>query len=156
MKSSVVVLAILFGFISGMLTPSLMPQVYFPQSTVAPDRASPQDWVSADQIKVYQDRVVLEIPNARWASFADSKSMDPLLDKGAHGIQITPQSPETLAVGDIVSYDYHGRKIIHRIMEINQDEQGYYFILKGDNNPLPDPEKVRWDQIERVLVAVVY
>jgi len=156
MKSALVGL-VLISFCCGLITAHLIEPTQFPSATsVAPDRTSPQDWISQDQIHVYSDRVVLEIPNARWASFAPTRSMDPVLDAGAHGIQIIPTSPEQLAIGDIITYDYQGRKIIHRIVEIGQDGQGYYFKTKGDNNPEPDPYLVRWPQVERVLVAVIY
>lgn len=156
MKSALVGL-VLLSFCCGLLTAHLIETPQLPSATsVAPDRAGPQDWISQDQIKVYPDRVVLEIPDARWASFAPTRSMDPVLDQGAFGIQIVPHSPEQLAIGDIITYDYQGRKIIHRIVEIGQDGQGYYFRTKGDNNPAMDPYIVRWHQVERVLVALIY
>ena len=157
MKSALVGLVVI-SFCCGLLTAHLYDtQTQFPSATgVAPDRASPQDWISQDQIQVLSDRVILDIPNAKWATFAPTRSMDPVLDEGAYGIQIVPQSPEQLEVGDIITYDYNGRKIIHRIVQKGVDGQGYYFITKGDNNPQPDPEIVRWEQVERVLVAVVY
>ncbi len=146
----------LLCFLCGMLTPSLIHTTQIPSSTIAPERASPQDWVSESNIHVYSDKVVITIPNAKWATFANTNSMDPVLDQGNYGIQIVPTSPEQLKVGDIITYNYHGEHIIHRIVQIGQDANGYYFIVKGDNNPAPDPQPVRWSQVERVLVAVVY
>ena len=46
--------------------------------------------------------------------------------------------------------------VIHRIAEISNDEQGWYAIVKGDNNEAPDPERVRFEQIKKVLVGVLY
>ena len=34
--------------------------------------------------------------------------------------------------------------------------EGIYFILKGDNNPEQDPGRVRFKQIKRVLIGVIY
>ena len=31
-----------------------------------------------------------------------------------------------------------------------------YFIMKGDNNPTSDPGKVRFSQMNRVLIAIIY
>jgi len=71
---------------------------------VAPERNSPQDRIKDWQIEVYQNRVVINIDDAQWAAFADTNSMDPVLDKGANAIQIVPKSEDDIKVGDIVSY----------------------------------------------------
>lgn len=138
-------------------TTSEQPTTLTTTLTGAPqDQPSPQNWIKEDQIHVYSDKVVLDINNPQWARFLGTKSMDPVFDSTAHGIEIVPQNSGQLQVGDVASYQYGDNTIIHRIKEIGQDDQGWYAIFKGDNNPAPDPEKVRWSQIKRVLVAVVY
>ena len=84
--------------------------------------------------------------------------MDPVFDYGSNAIEIKPQSPEQIHVGDIVSYNskYASGSIIHRVIEINQDEDGWYCLMKGDNNPYRDPEKVRFEQVQRLVVAIIY
>ena len=44
----------------------------------------------------------------------------------------------------------------HRVIEVGSDTAGGYYIVKGDNNPVEDSEKVRFAQIEGIVVAVVY
>ena len=63
-----------------------------------------------------------------------------------------------IKVGDIVSYssEYADGAIIHRVIGKNMDDNGVYFILKGDNNPSADPGKIRFSQIRRVVIAIVY
>jgi signal peptidase len=60
---------------------------------------------------------------------------------------------DDLKVGDIVTYEQLGEKftIVHRIMEIKGD--GY--VIKGDNNPIPDPLTVKRDQIYGKVAFVV-
>lgn len=129
----------------------------FPLDSSMPvERASPQDWISEDKIKVYSDKVEIKLDNAQWARFLGTNSMDPLFDETSNAIEIVPTSADQLRVGDIVSYQYGDSAVIHRIVEIGQDESGWYAIFKGDNNPSNDPKKVRWNQIKRVLVAVIY
>ena len=83
--------------------------------------------------------------------------MAPVFDAGSNVIQIIPQSSDDIKVGDIVSYAWdNGSTIIHRVIEIGSDDKGWFAVLKGDNNPAPDPEKVRFEQIRRVAVAIVY
>lgn len=138
------------------------PLSLLPFSLAAPEKASPNDWVREEQIKVYKDRVILEIPNALWAGFTDTNSMDPFLDERSNAIEIKPSSPEEVKVGDVIAYNiddslYGGQgTLIHRVVEKGIDREGVYYKVKGDNSTIADPFKVRFEQIEGVVVAVVY
>ncbi len=118
---------------------------------------SPHDWISEDQIHVYSNRVVIDIDSPQWAVFTDTNSMDPVIDAGAHAIEVVPELPDDIHMGDIVSYksDYADGILIHRVVEIGNDGE-WYCRMKGDNNPFEDPGKIRFDQLQRVLVAVIY
>jgi hypothetical protein len=121
------------------------------------ERNSPQDWISQSQIEMTSDGVFIRISNPQWAIFADSNSMDPVFDAGSHAIQIIPTDKSQIAVGDILSYQSPlGFVMIHRVTEIGEDAEGWYAIVKGDNNPTPDPWKIRWDMVRRITVAVIY
>ncbi len=122
------------------------------------DKPSPHDWIKENQIAVLNDRVIIQIQDPEWAAFTDTNSMDPVIDYGANAIQIIPKAEEDIHVGDIVSYQEtnSGNIIIHRVIEINEDEKGVYYVVKGDNNTEPDPNKLRFSQIRRVLVAIIY
>ena len=122
------------------------------------EKLSPYDRIRESQIHVLNNRVVIDIEDPEWASFTDTNSMDPLFDYGSNAIEIVPKSSEELHVGDIVSYrsEYADGVIIHRIIKIAEDEKGWYAILNGDNNDTQDPGKIRFSQIERVLVAIIY
>ena len=121
------------------------------------DVLSPQDRISEDQIQIYEDRVILNVEGAMWASFTDTNSMDPSLDYGANALQLIPQQPSDIAVGDIISYtNDKEQRIIHRVVYKGEDTDGTYFIVKGDNNKVSDPGKVRFEQIDRVLFGIIY
>lgn len=126
--------------------------------TGVPERAGPQDHVDERQIAVYGDRVVLDIQGAQWSTFTDTNSMDPVIDQGANAIQIVPQSSADIEVGDIISYEseYSDGITIHRVIYKGTDEEGTYFIAKGDNLPTSDPGRIRFEQIKRVVVAIIY
>ncbi|MBS3119745.1 hypothetical protein J4475_02885 [Candidatus Woesearchaeota archaeon] len=121
-------------------------------------KAVPGDRVPEGSIGVYSDQVVMKISNPKWAKFTDTHSMDPVLSSKAHAIEIEPESPDDIQVGDIVSYvsEYADGTIIHRVVETGEDSKGWYAIMKGDNNPKEDPGKVRFEQIKRVVVAIIY
>jgi len=121
------------------------------------ERDSPGDWIEERQIEMRPDGVFIHLNNPQWAILADTNSMDPVFDSEAHLIQVFPTSPAQIKVGDIVSYASPvGFTIVHRVIQISHDGDGWYAILKGDNNPTPDPWKVRFDMVKRVTVMVVY
>ena len=122
------------------------------------ERISPFDHIKEDQIHVFQDRIIIDLENAEWARFTDTNSMDPVIDAGAHAIEIRPSSPDQIHIGDIMSYrsKYAEGIIIHRVVEIGEDEDGWFAKMKGDNNNLMDPGKIRFEQVERLVVAVIY
>ncbi len=118
---------------------------------------SPKERINASNIFVYNDRVIIKINNPKWAIFTDTNSMDPVIDKEAKAIEIDANCDD-IQVGDIVSYEskIYNTVIIHRVIDIGYDDKGKYFIFKGDNNKIEDPEKVRCDQLKRVVVAIIY
>ncbi|MBW2970662.1 hypothetical protein KY320_00715 [Candidatus Woesearchaeota archaeon] len=119
---------------------------------------SPCDRIREEQILVYDDHIIINFENAEWAKFTDTNSMDPVIDAGANAIEYVPKSSDEICVGDIVSYNskYASGTIIHRVIEIGEDENGWYAIMKGDNNPYRDPGKVRFEQVQRVVVGIIY
>jgi len=131
---------------------------YLMPSGESEDIDSPYDRIKESQIKVYKDRVIIEIENAQWASFENTNSMDPVLDEEANAIQIIPESYNDVHIGDIISYEseYADGIFIHRVIIVGFDKDGWYCIAKGDNNPEPDPGKIRFSQIKKVLVAIIY
>lgn len=58
---------------------------------------------------------------------------------------------------DIIEYQMEGHTIIHRVIDIYQEEGEFYFITKGDNNNSKDSKPVREDQlIGKVIYKVPY
>lgn len=146
-------------------------QLAEPQSDVPPLKAipqennlngpveqnSPRDRIPESSIEMRPDGVFIKMNNPQWAILADTNSMDPLFDVESHLIQKLVSTPDEIQVGDILSYQAPlGFSIVHRVIEIGNDEEGWYAIAKGDNNPAPDPWKVRFEQVRRVTVAIIY
>lgn len=117
---------------------------------------SPGDWVKESEIYVYNDRIVINVDNPIWGTFTDTNSMDPIIDIGANSLEMKPENPDDVNVGDIISYESAYGIIIHRVIEKGWDKDGIYYIAKGDNNAVADPGKVRFDQIQGVVIGVIY
>ena len=122
----------------------------------SPELSSPSNWIKEDQIKVYNDGVVLDILNPTWAKFTNTNSMDPFIDEDSNAIEILPNNPNDINAGDVISYRSSSGVIIHRVIEKGFDDLGIYYIVKGDNNSIRDPFKVRFNDVEGVVVAVIY
>jgi hypothetical protein len=129
-------------------------------ATYGQEVSSPADRLNMGNVHVTGNEVVIDgIPGRQFetAVFTSTHSMDPVLDETSQAIQIIPMSSDEIRVGDVISYD-SGKYgvIIHRVIGINTDASGWYAVVKGDNNPSPDPIKVRFSMIKRVLVGVLY
>jgi len=122
------------------------------------DIPGPQDIIKEEDIAVYNNRVVIYLDNPQWASFSPTKSMDPVLDAGHNAIERIPKTMDDIEVGDIISYKSNivDSTIIHRVIYKARDDNGEYLIMKGDNNQNQDPEKVRFDQVRRQVVGIIY
>jgi hypothetical protein len=115
----------------------------------------PSNHFNDKDILVYEDRIEIKVPNAKVTNYESTGSMLPTLGFGVNGISVTPEGEENIKVGDIVSYRKEGKLIVHRVIEKGIDEEGVYFVTKGDNSPSSDG-KIRFGDIEHVLVGLVY
>lgn len=111
-----------------------------------------------EDIRIYEDKVIVSVDSPVIARFTDTDSMKPTFDSEANAIEIVPESPEEIHVGDIASYysNIANTVIIHRVVETGYDEQGWYAYFEGDALDERDPEKVRFNQIQRVVVMMIF
>ena len=116
---------------------------------------TPSDFINENQIKIYPDKIIIEIPDISLSRYASSGSMEPILDKNSNGIRIVPKSEKQIQVGDIISFKKDNYLIVHRVVEKGRDDQGVYFITKGDNNSLNDG-KIRFEDIKYITIGILY
>lgn len=122
------------------------------------EKEGPADRIKDADINVFGESVRIDIKNAKWRRYIDSNSMDPLIDEDAITIEIRPKNANEIKIGDILAYrmEGYGYAFVHRVIEIGDDENGAYFITKGDNYYKEDPDKVRFSQIEGIVVGILY
>lgn len=167
-RIQIVGLLLLF-FTVGWVMSNLFSYIYYPTlqrpfslksifSLESPELKSPPDRIPEERIHVFDDKVIIDLSGATWASYADSNSMDPLLDSGHNGIEVKPNCPTGIKVGDVLSFkaDFTSGIIVHRVVGTGYDGEGWFALTKGDNAPNIDPGKRRCEDIHGVLVAVVY
>ena len=121
------------------------------------EKQSPADRLQDSDINVFANSVRIDIKNAKWRDYIDSNSMDPLIDEGTTTIEIKPKNEDEIKVGDIIAYNVEGYDyaFVHRVVEIGQDAEGFYFITKGDNYYKED-SKVRFSQVKGIVVGILY
>ena len=122
------------------------------------EKQSPADRIKDSDINVFANSVRIDIKNAKWRTYIDSNSMDPLIDEGTTTIEIKPKNANEIKVGDIIAFNAEGYDyaFVHRVVEIGNDENGIYFVTKGDNYYKEDSDKVRFEDVEGVVVGILY
>jgi len=116
---------------------------------------APGDWIKQDQIQITNDKIIISIKDASLSSYAATGSMKPVFDKEANGIRIKPTNESQINIGDIISYQSNDNLIVHRVIEKGADSDGVYFVVKGDNNNLPD-KNIRFKDIKYITIGILY
>jgi hypothetical protein len=120
-------------------------------------KMAPQARLDENKVRVFPHVILIESSEELiWGKLRDSRSMVPVMDKEHHTIEFKNPKPESLKVGDIISFWKYNMRIIHRIVEIAEDKEGWYAITRGDNAENVDAGKIRPGQIIGVVVAIFY
>jgi len=83
-----------------------------------------------------------------------SGSMEPAIPIGSIVI-IKDASAQDVRVNDVLAFKTEGTNVIHRVIEITNEDSTLYFKTKGDANEDPDPGLVGEDQIMGKLLLVI-
>jgi len=118
--------------------------------------AGPQKRVDISDVVISEDAAMINIEELTPGIIAPSGSMFPLLQKDTIVLEKAPEDFNELLPGDIIIFTYKDTRIIHRIVSVGWDEEGWYANTKGDNNPLADPFKVRFADVKGVVVGIIY
>ncbi|WP_279303193.1 signal peptidase I [Methanobrevibacter woesei] len=118
---------------------------------------------SKKEIVAYVIIILLALLLAQHLNVVVSGSMEPEFYRGdivvvekanLFGLGIQEFDPNDVQVGDIVVYnaEWVDEAVIHRVINITEINGSTYFVIKGDNNDVPDPYYVSPDQItDRVV-----
>ncbi len=123
-------------------------------SDAANESNLPADYLKEEDFLVYSNKVILQVENAKITNY-ESESMLPFLGKGANGIVVEVESAEDVNVGDVITFRRGDTLVVHRVIEKGVDEEGIYFITKGDNVDIVDG-KIRFESIEHKLIGIIY
>ena len=134
----------------------------YPDVTI--DLPSPRDIVPKSDIRFSNGILsVINLPPHIWiADVTDTNSEDPFFDINHSPLLAPlPQPPapyryEDLRMGDVCVYQMGSQYIIHRIVKIEQDNEGRKYVFRGDNTVIEDPYTIRDKDIKYLMVGVIY
>jgi len=123
---------------------------------------SPCDLMLYDNPYGFDDIVYMQIENS-------TSSMYPIITDSVYIFEARDIRPSDIHVCSIISYkspdlpdvcDENGEcrevHVVHRVVGVKLDENGIYYILKGDNNLITDPYRIRFSQITGLIVRLRY
>lgn len=170
MNNRFIVILILFNFMIGVYAGMFVKDMYenglgekqeIPASNEQEQQmiTSPYDRIGEERISVFNDKITIDLSDLQgkeisWATYADTKSMIPTIGKGCNGLEFIPTTPAEIHRGDMIAFQRDESLIIHRVVDIGADEQGWFVKTKGDNNKFFD-EKVRFSEIKFVTFGII-
>ena len=83
-----------------------------------------------------------------------TNSMEPNINKGDIILIKKPKKEEKIKIGDVISFKNDGQIITHRIVDISDTNGVKRYITKGDNNNVPDLQKIRIPYLGQIVSAM--
>lgn len=122
------------------------------------DTSSPADRITEDIIRTSEETVLIKIANATIGRLEGTNSMSPVLGSNSSTIMVQPERAEDVKEGDIIAYSSEEASgfVVHRVVKVGKDENGWFAETKGDNAVADDPVKVRFEQVRYVIVGILY
>jgi len=116
----------------------------------------PLDRIDDSNIKFEQNKVIIE-GNFIKGIFVGTNSMTPVLFRNATSLSIIPLTSDEIYVGDIITFNHPKKGLtVHRVIKKSYDNKGIYFVTKGDNCYTRDLYKVRFEDITKVMVGIIW
>jgi signal peptidase len=116
------------------------------------------------EIAIYIAIIIIGVIAAQHMNVVVSGSMEPVFYRGdivlvekANFLGIHEFNPKDVKKGDIVIYNanWFPDPVIHRVVATGTAKNGTkYYIIKGDNNPVPDPAVVYPSQITARVLTI--
>ena len=120
---------------------------------------SPKDRLDEDDVFYLFDKVIINSGNNYfYGVIGGSESMTPFFKQASI---IGTKNKYDIQIGDIIIYKYNDPQrgtisIVHSVCNILRDDEGIYFVTKGYSNGSPDDRKIRLNQIEAVVMSIIY
>ena len=126
----------------------------------------PLDRIDDSNIKVYSNKIVIEGNFGKIG--ATGTSMLQVSPDGTTHITIKPTDPEEIIIGEIIIFKKPqamvdngftsnlSTTILHRVIDKGTDSEGIYYYTAGDSNKKVDGAKIRFENITKIVVGVIW
>ncbi|MCD7781483.1 MAG: signal peptidase I [Methanosphaera sp.] len=119
----------------------------------------------AKEIISYALIIVIAVLVSSHLNVVVSGSMEPAFYRGDIVVTMNTETfygvsefdPYTnVEVGDVVVYDatWYSEPVVHRVIDIQEINGSTYYIIKGDNNEVQDPEPVSPSQVTAKVATI--
>ena len=115
-----------------------------------------QKIISPNTFNLTEDSLTINFNNITFFNITKGISMLPAIHDNSTQLYIILGN-NSLYMGDVVRFKYEEYSYMHhRIIDIRNDEEGIYYITRGDNNLLNDDLRVRRENITHKLIGILY
>lgn len=122
--------------------------------------STPSFWETKIYIQRYGENQNNSIGKIFFRDSSDTGSMEPTMFGGNKLIVLKILNKDLIEPGDIIGFRAENRTIVHRVITKDYEWNGTaytpFFRTKGDHCMEMDPWKVKPDDIEGVVVGVLY
>lgn len=129
----------------------------------APEIPSPPNMLDMDDIDYAPNTRTLtikNIPKPFWLqpNPHNTNSMDGFFDIWHSPILVAKESlpDEFVRVGSVVSWEKEGLSRFHQIVEVGEDDKGWYCRTTGLNLGALDPGKIRKEDIKWICLGILF
>ncbi len=152
-RKGILFLAMLFGLSLGVVIGSFTEGYAFEK-----EAEGSYDHIKESDLKLYKNSINIDLngKNIRLSKFTETGSMGLFMNENGNGLEFVPLNENEIYIGDIISFEYSGEVYIHRIIQIDYDNEGWYALTKGDELSSMDTGKRRFKDIKGVLVGVIF
>lgn len=144
----------------GLLFVYLTDDLYLVDDTRPYTTISPCKKLDKKTIGFFSEKIIMNMTgiNYTYSSVWGTGSMLPFISKDSITLGMVLDNKTQICVGDIISYlpENESIEILHQIVGVGEDDKGLYYTAKGYNYKTKDKEKIRREQIKKVVFAVVY
>jgi len=118
------------------------------------DKQSPAGWIITSLISISIVWFAVGVFPV-YPSVIATGSMEPMIKPGDVILVNKTVDKSSLTTGDVIQFKRDNILISHRIVEVVEDDQGWGYRTKGDNNSGIDSEIVRFERIKGEIIRVV-
>ena len=119
--------------------------------------------VKTTNVHFYNDKIVIDLPlDYYYSGNHIGNSMYPVITENTCEIVLPVKNDTVIEIGDIISFNVtkeycikNNCRYMHRVVKKGIDNDGEYYITKGDNNLFKDRIRIRKNDINYMVIMII-